>query len=157
MLKQCAPLHLIVTFSRIAFGGIPRRPSSRLSSRISLIASARLSNASSLLLPWPLAPGISGLYAMNHGPSCSMIAVNSFAINVPCCLGIAYLGPKRNARFAGVRLTYYLKWKVTRCRLGSQRRVDDGLGHACKSGSWRHGYGQGAPGPCGYRSRCQEA
>src|SRR2546426_12689907 len=68
MLKQCAPLHLIVTFSRIAFGGIPRRPSSRLSSRISLIASARLSNASSLLLPWPLAPGISGLYAMNHGP-----------------------------------------------------------------------------------------
>jgi len=30
----------------------------------------------------------------------------------------------------------YPEWRITRCRLGSQRRVDYGLGHACKFGSW---------------------
>lgn len=78
--EQVATLHLTVTVSRTAFGGRPRRPSSRRSSRISEIAEDRFSRASSLLLPCPFAPGISGAYAMNHSPSRSMTAVNWFAM-----------------------------------------------------------------------------
>ena len=41
-------------------GGTPRNPSSRRSSRISAMTSAKFSRTSSGVLPWPLAPGISG-------------------------------------------------------------------------------------------------
>jgi hypothetical protein len=51
VLKERASLHLMVTVSRIASGGRPRRPSSRRSSRMSLMASAKLSRASSLVFP----------------------------------------------------------------------------------------------------------
>jgi hypothetical protein len=47
MLEQTAPLHPPMTVSRIASGGTPRKPSSRRSARISAMASARLSRASS--------------------------------------------------------------------------------------------------------------
>jgi hypothetical protein len=60
MLEQRAPFHLTVTVSRIASGGTPRSASSRRSSRISSIASAKFSRASSLVRPCPFAPGISG-------------------------------------------------------------------------------------------------
>src|SRR5712691_8005530 len=59
MLEQTAPLHPTMTVSRMASGGTPRKPSSRRSARISAMASARLSRASSGVWPCPLAPGIS--------------------------------------------------------------------------------------------------
>jgi len=59
MLEQTAPLHPTITVSQMASGGTPRKPSSRRSARISAMASARLSRASSGVWPCPLAPGIS--------------------------------------------------------------------------------------------------
>jgi hypothetical protein len=53
-------LHSTITTSRRASGGTPRSASARRSSRLSAIASTRLVRASSLVLPWPLAPGTSG-------------------------------------------------------------------------------------------------
>ena len=79
--KQRAALHSTVTVSRSASGGRPRRPSSRRSSRISAIASAKLARASSFVRPWPFAPGISGQYAMTQSPSRSKTAVNSLRIS----------------------------------------------------------------------------
>ena len=73
-------LHGTTIVPRSASAGTPRRPSSRRSSRTNAIACARFSLASSFVRPWPLAPGISGQYAMNHSSSRSKIAVNSFCI-----------------------------------------------------------------------------
>ena len=63
--------------SRMASLGTPRRPSSRRSSSSRSIASAKLSRASSLVLPCPLAAGISGQEAMYQSSPHSMTAVNS--------------------------------------------------------------------------------
>ncbi len=81
--EQFAPFHPTTTFSRIAAAGILRRPSFRLSSRISAIASARFFSAAAFVLPWPFAPGISGQYAIYQRFSRSTIAVNSFRISLP--------------------------------------------------------------------------
>jgi hypothetical protein len=70
-------LHPTTTSSWPASGGSERSDSSRRCSRMSAMASRRLSRHSSRDLPWPLAPGTSAQYATYHGPSCSMIAVNS--------------------------------------------------------------------------------
>lgn len=78
--EQRRALHLTRTVSRSASGGRPRNASSRRSSRINEIASAKLWRASSFVLPCPFAPGTSGQYAMNQSSSRSMIAVNSFPI-----------------------------------------------------------------------------
>ena len=58
--EQIATLHPTTTFSRLADAGTPRRPSLRLSSRISAIALDKLFRAAALVRPWPFAPGISG-------------------------------------------------------------------------------------------------
>lgn len=78
--QQVAKLHSIVTMSRSASGGRPRRASSRRSSRMSEMASATLLRASSFVLPCPLAPGTSGQFATNHSPSRSIITVYWLAI-----------------------------------------------------------------------------
>lgn len=58
--QQSRSLHEIETVPVIASLGTPRRASWRRSSRIRAIASARLARHSSIVLPCPLAPGISG-------------------------------------------------------------------------------------------------
>jgi hypothetical protein len=80
VLQKSAPLHSTITVSRSASAGTPRSESSRLSSKISAMASAKLVRASSFDRPCPLAPGISGQYAMYQSPSRSMMAVNSLRI-----------------------------------------------------------------------------
>src|SRR5262245_57821987 len=81
--KQVTPLHPTVTFSRLAEAGTPRRPSLRRSSRMIAIALDKLFSAAAFVRPWPLAPGISGQYAMCQGPARSTTAVNSFRIRPP--------------------------------------------------------------------------
>jgi hypothetical protein len=51
ILEQRAPFHSIVTVSRSASAGTPRRASCRLSSRINAIALAKLARASSFVVP----------------------------------------------------------------------------------------------------------
>jgi hypothetical protein len=68
------------TTSRIASSGSPRKASWRRSSRIKAMASAKFCRHSSRVWPWPLAPAISGQYAIYQSPSRSMIAVNSLRI-----------------------------------------------------------------------------
>ena len=51
MAKQGTSLYVTVIVSRMASGGIPRSPSSLRSSRMSAIASARFSRASSFVVP----------------------------------------------------------------------------------------------------------
>ena len=67
--------------SGTASGGSARVDSSRRKSRISVMASRRLSRHDSRVRPWPLAPGTSAQQAINQGPSCSTIAVNSLRTN----------------------------------------------------------------------------
>jgi len=77
-LLQLAALHHTAMVRSVASSGSPRRASSRRSSRISLIASRRLSAASSFVSPCPLAPGISGQTAQKPPSGAdSIIAVNS--------------------------------------------------------------------------------
>src|SRR5947207_14523910 len=80
MSQQRRALHPTVTVDWMASAGAPRKPSSRRSSRMRAIASARLALDSSIVRPWPFAPGISRQYALNHSPSRSTTAVNSFFI-----------------------------------------------------------------------------
>jgi hypothetical protein len=81
--QEGAALHVRTTVSLSASGGTARRPSVRRSSKINAIACRRLSRASSLVCPCPLAPGISGQYAMVQAPSRSNTAVNSLCIVAP--------------------------------------------------------------------------
>ena len=83
MAKQVAPLHPTMTFSRLADAGTPRRPSFRRSSRMSAIALDKLFSAAAFVRPCPLAPGISGQYAMCQRPERSTTAVNSFRMSPP--------------------------------------------------------------------------
>jgi hypothetical protein len=78
--KKRSTLHSMTTTSFIASGGIPLNESSLRSSIIKLIASVRLFRHSSIVLPCPLAPGISGQYAMYQSSSFSIIAVNSLCM-----------------------------------------------------------------------------
>jgi len=79
MTKQRLALHCTVKVSWIASGGMPRRPSSRRSSRMSRIASPRLARHSSTVRPYVGARDFRRP-ATNHSPSRSITAVNSFRI-----------------------------------------------------------------------------
>ena len=81
--QEFVPFHPTATNSRIAVVGKPRSASSRRSFKIKSMASDRLLRHSALVLPCPLAPGISGQYATNHFPSRSTTAVNSLCIFSP--------------------------------------------------------------------------
>src|SRR5436305_10175325 len=83
MSQQLVPLHPTSMSSRMASSGTPRRASARRSLRISSTAWTMLSRHSAIVLPWPLAPGISGQYPMYQSPSRSMTAVNSLCIAAP--------------------------------------------------------------------------
>jgi hypothetical protein len=96
--QESAALHFTVTVSRSASGGTPRSPSSRRSSRMSAMASARLRRASSFVRPCPLAPGISGLYAIYQSASRSNTAVNSLCIGDPTIYDTADRGPVSNTQ-----------------------------------------------------------
>jgi hypothetical protein len=80
MPQQGTAFHSTVTVSRVTPLGRPRSASARRSFRIRAIAAARLFRAAAFVRPCPFAPGTSGLYATNHLPSRSIIAVNSFGI-----------------------------------------------------------------------------
>src|SRR5437667_6141068 len=86
MPQQRVAFHWTTTVSRIASCGTPRKPSSRLSSRIRAIASDKLARHSSTVRPCPFAPGISGQKPINQSPSSSMTDVNS--LRTRCLLGV---------------------------------------------------------------------
>ena len=74
MFEKRSALHGTTRVSRWASGGTPRNASSRQSSRITAIASARFALHSSVVPPCPLAPGISGQYLMYPVSAFSIIA-----------------------------------------------------------------------------------
>lgn len=77
MPEERLALHPMMSNSCFASGGRARMDSSLRCSRIRAIASRRSARHSSDDLPCPLAPGTSAQYATYHGPSRSIIAVNS--------------------------------------------------------------------------------
>lgn len=80
MAQESLAPHPITTSSRFASAGMERSESSRQCSRTGAMPSLRFAKHSSRVRPWPFAPGTSAQYAMNQGPSCSTIAVNSLCI-----------------------------------------------------------------------------
>ena len=80
MAQQDASLHATVTVSCSASAGSPRSASSRRSRRISSMALAKFSRASSFVRPCPFAPGTSGQYAICQLSSRSKMAVNVLLI-----------------------------------------------------------------------------